>query len=252
MGKFVFSEEELDWIDNGHGFGSDTNEPWGDEVADSIITKLRDAWNNKSFIVSGEYELDFTDEEVEFICDIMEDFIFSDSHSEIHRKEDSIVKDFEQALIDFKGFLEITNSVFKKFGKAILTLEGIKNEILSDDDEELDHYREEQMKSLYKKYDIPVAETETPHLKLIIKLFNLGMNISEFLKLSLDEINNGFNLQLDNTQVKEIKAEFCEIQNSEFLKEDYKREFLRAYIKDGMVNEEMLNFYKNHIGKIFN
>ncbi len=250
MVKYVLNREELDWIDQGHGFASDTEEPWDDDIADSIISKFREAWNNEIFLNNNRYELDLTHEEVDYIYGIIEDFAFDDFYTQIYRHQEIEGDVSNKDWISYKSTLDLTNSILNKFKKPPLTIERFRKERCSDL-EELDQWNEERIRSTCYKLGIPLEPIHLPYLNLLQKLTRAGINISSFLVYSDDKLNQEFDLNLDSQKLDSIRGCFTEIKNNQGLRNKYTSELLRKEIKEGMFNENFLHFLQGQIKQIF-
>ena len=109
--EIILDEGEFDWLYSGN-FSADNEEPWSNEVANSIIQKLRDAWETGKD-KDGNFKLILSKEEVDFIDELIRDMLDIDFDQ---------IDPYNE---DFKGMMEVTNSILKKLGKTLLTIEKI-------------------------------------------------------------------------------------------------------------------------------
>ena len=113
--KIVLNLDELHFIDYGHGFASgdwlehDFPEYY-DKITYSLTKKLRKAWCNSK---EDKYELILSETELNFIHDLLKDTLI----------EDFISLQYDPELV---SLLEISNGIFKKFGKETLTFEQLE------------------------------------------------------------------------------------------------------------------------------
>lgn len=123
------NDEEMDWLDNGHGFCALDNLPKKDydEKSYAVALKIRESYTQAKSPKDDVYVLTLTKEDIDCIYDIMVDFLIDFEYKEKVVEIEYILPEFrEESINDFKGTLALTNGIFKKMGKPLQTLETLK------------------------------------------------------------------------------------------------------------------------------
>lgn len=120
--EIILNSEELDWLDNGNGFCSLNDLPRKDydDIAWSIKEKLKVSYTKEAEL-KNEYHIKLTQEEIDYIQEILTDSICDEYHYYVNTSE----KLFLEEIVN--EWVPITNEVFKKLGIPILKLDFIKN-----------------------------------------------------------------------------------------------------------------------------
>ena len=120
--EIILNSEELDWLDNGNGFCSLNDLPRKDydDIAWSIKEKLKVSYTKEAEL-KNEYHIKLTQEEIDYIQEILTDSICDEYHYYVNTAE----KLFLEEIVN--EWVPITNEVFKKLGIPILKLDFIKN-----------------------------------------------------------------------------------------------------------------------------
>lgn len=120
--EIILNSEELDWLDIGNGFCSQNDMPRKDydDIAWSIKEKLKVSYTKEAEL-KNEYHIKLTQEEIDYIQEILTDSICDEYHYYVNTSE----KLFLEEIVN--EWVPITNEVFKKLGIPILKLDFIKN-----------------------------------------------------------------------------------------------------------------------------
>lgn len=124
--EIILNHDELDWLDYGNGFCSLDDMPRKDydDIAWSIKEKLKVSYTKQAEL-KNEYHIKLTQEEIDYIQEILTDLNCDEYHYWIN--PDIEIKIREMHMEEINEFIDITNKVFKKLGKPILTIDFIKN-----------------------------------------------------------------------------------------------------------------------------
>ena len=190
--EIILDEEEFDWLYTGN-FSADLEEPWGNEVADPIIQKLRDAWETGK---DGKFKLILSKEEVDFIDELIRDMLFEDFDPRDPDDE------------GFKGMMEVTNSILKKLGTT-LTIENIIEEYKS-------LCEEDKLIEKSKRFNHKLKETDFLLIDMLEIMVNQAIRITIALSYDNNEFGTHFNLNIKD--LNEIRENYEEIDFSQFKK----------------------------------
>ncbi|KKN54092.1 hypothetical protein LCGC14_0595860 [marine sediment metagenome] len=122
--KIILNHDELDWLDYGNGFCSQEDMPRKDydDIAWSIKEKLKVSYTKEAKL-KNEYKLQLSTQEIKEIQQILVDEILEFHRYELEKPNDDPTKNLEP------NGLHLTNSILKKLGKPILTIESINKTI---------------------------------------------------------------------------------------------------------------------------
>ena len=124
--EIILNYDELDWLDIGNGFCSQNDMPRKDydDIAWSIKEKLKVSYTKEAEL-KNEYHIKLTQEEIDYIQEILTDSICDEYRFWIN--SDIEIKTREIHMEEINKFIDITNKIFKKLGIPMLTIDFIKN-----------------------------------------------------------------------------------------------------------------------------
>lgn len=137
------NDEEMDWLDEGHGFGAldDLPKEVYDEISYTIMLKIREAYNKAKMKKEKRYFLTLTKKEIDCIFEIMFDMLVDEYNWEIvEGLEDILPKYRKKHINDIKEQMALTNIIFKKIEKPLQTFDSLEKylkelETLEDNEE---------------------------------------------------------------------------------------------------------------------
>jgi len=126
------NDEEMDWLDEGHGFCALADLPKEDydRISYNITLKLREAYNQAELKNENRYLISLTQEEIEYIHDIIIDLFIGVTFQSLINDIKNVLPEFREEMINsFLESLELTNNILGKMEIPLQILKDLENHL---------------------------------------------------------------------------------------------------------------------------